>query len=247
VGDDKRRRQYVPIGSHVAFSDTGTRLLDKWGPEGLLTWILFLAACKRELRQGVFTYSSEPEGWSKLGATASSFSLEDFFKYTGRLKKTSRTRRGRVVNVSCTNWEAWNERFNKDREAERKSRKRAVITPDKTPDSPPPIEGTFPPLDSEGEGDSEVDSEGEVIAPAIAVPKTAVQALIEATRGMDSTAERRISDYRKQLPDGAFHNALESLRAKRKASGGAGVNEVGYVIGTLKSMVKEGQYERSAA
>lgn len=105
---DNRRRRYVPLDVMVAFDDFGTKLTERWGMEGLCTWMLFLAACKREVNQGTFTYTSEDEGWSKLGAQALSFTLDDFFKWTGSQRKTSKRRSGRVRYISCSVWEKWN-------------------------------------------------------------------------------------------------------------------------------------------
>jgi hypothetical protein len=242
VSDSRRREQYVPLASKIAFTKSGTKLLDKWGMEGLCTWMLFLAACKRNsVVQGEVAFTSDAEGWALLGAQATAFTLREFFDYTGRQKMTSRRRSGRIQHVSCTSWKRWNDEFRKQEQAEKKSRKRAVSNVDTKVDSVLPLGGT------EGEGEKdEYEGEGEVVAPNIVTSKTAVQQLIEETQGMDDSAQRRISEYRKSLPDAAFHNARESLQAKRKTAG-TGVNEVGYVLGTLRSMVKEGQYERSAA
>lgn len=105
---DGRRRRYVPLDVLVAHGRFGTKLIDKWGIEGIGTWMLFLAACKREPVQGTFTYTTDAEGWGKLGATASGFTLDEFWRVTGQCKKTSRRRHGRVSYIVCTVWETWN-------------------------------------------------------------------------------------------------------------------------------------------
>lgn len=107
---DGRRRRYVPMDVFLAFGTFGTKLLDKWGMDGLCTWMLFLAACKREPNEGTFTYASEDEAWSKIGArpTPGGLTLDAFWTFTGHQKKTSRTRHGRVTYVVCTRWKDWN-------------------------------------------------------------------------------------------------------------------------------------------
>lgn len=127
---DKRRRQYFPLSVMVAHSSTGVRLKEKFNRDGLLVWILYLTACKTNWIQGQMTYTSEPDGWSKLGLYGyePDFSLESFFAYTGQLKQTKRTRSGHVIDVICTRWEEWNKEFKRDRDAAEKSSKRATNT-----------------------------------------------------------------------------------------------------------------------
>ena len=151
---DGRLRRYVPLDVFVAFEQPGVTLKKKWGMEGVCAWALFLAACKREPVQGTFTYSTEEEGWSKLGAKATLFSLEDLFNVTGRLKNTSRRRSGEVVYVSCTKWGLWNDAYGRQLEAEKK----ASIRAQNRGDSPPPKPGQSKDVnrtDSELELDSE--------------------------------------------------------------------------------------------
>lgn len=107
---DGRRRQYVPMDVLVAFDDFGTALIEKWGQEGICTWMLFLAACKREPVQGTFTYTTDEEGWGKLGAQAKGLTLDAFFRFTGQWKKTSKRRSGRIryVRVTPKLWDKWN-------------------------------------------------------------------------------------------------------------------------------------------
>jgi hypothetical protein len=104
---DKRRTPYVPLDSFVAFKRTGQTLKKKWGMEGLCTWMLFLAACKRDIVPGTLTYSSDEEAWAKLGALATRFTLDEFFAVTGRLRQTRKRRLGHVTSVECSNWDTW--------------------------------------------------------------------------------------------------------------------------------------------
>jgi hypothetical protein len=151
---DKRLRRYVPLDVFIAFEQPGLALKTKWGMEGVCSWALFLAACKREPIQGMFTYCTEDEGWGKLGAKATQFSLAELFDMTGRLKKTSRRRSGQVVYVSCTNWGKWNDEYGRQLEAEKKARSRAQNTGDNTPTVPGRSADDLP-------TDSELESERE--------------------------------------------------------------------------------------
>ena len=130
---DRRRRQWVPLSVYFASSKTGTKLRAAYGRDGLLVWVLYLSACKRGWTQGTFTYASEADGLDKLGLTGEelNFTLEDFFKTTGTLKQTSRRRLGDLTDVTCSHWEEWNKDVEREKDAERKSWKRADKTPDK--------------------------------------------------------------------------------------------------------------------
>jgi hypothetical protein len=127
---DSRRRQWVPISVDVAHGSTGTALLRKFGPEGLLAWILFLAACKRGTDEGAVSYATEAEGLEALGldSYAPSFTLASFFAYTGQgLKLTTKSHVGRltVVRVKPDVWTAWNRSLRRQMDADRKTRSRS--------------------------------------------------------------------------------------------------------------------------
>lgn len=147
---DGRRRQWLPLYSKVAFSRTGTALNERWGMEGLCTWMLFLAACKREPLEGTFSYTSEPDAWAKLGAQATLFTLDEFFALTGRLRQTRRTASGRITNVVCTRWGDWNYAVQTEFDRQKKSRKRARNTGDNGRD----VQGTDRDSDKDNDKDS---------------------------------------------------------------------------------------------
>ncbi len=168
---DRRRRQWVPIDAHVAHGRTGERLQEKFGRDGLLVWLLYLAACKRSVVQGTFTYTSETDGWRQLGLQTDvpKFTLEQFFAFTGQMKKTRVTRgrrmadtgqrRGtRMADVRCTAWGDWNKKIQRDANATQKRRKRTQ----NTADNPRTLDGryaddmrTLGVLESESEKESE--------------------------------------------------------------------------------------------
>src|SRR6266542_6754416 len=70
----------LPIASTFAFGNTGTKLKVKFGRDGLLVWVCFLAACKKNWIQGQFEYTSEPDGWNRLGLYGyqPDFTLKEF-------------------------------------------------------------------------------------------------------------------------------------------------------------------------
>lgn len=127
---DGRARQYVPLYVHFAESKLGVALKNEFGAEGLAVWICLLAAAKRSLPQGTLRFSSEADAWAQLGLLDAqpNFTFEAFLKVTGRMKQTSRTRSGHLSNVLCTQWKRWNDEFDRQKDRERKSRKRAGNT-----------------------------------------------------------------------------------------------------------------------
>jgi hypothetical protein len=84
-------------------------LQEEFGPSGIAVWVALLTAAKRAHVQGQFSYVSEAEAWEKLGVHDVSFSLEEFLRVTGRMKKTRRSRRGHITDVQITGWEEWND------------------------------------------------------------------------------------------------------------------------------------------
>ena len=158
--DDKRRAQYVPMDTGIAFGKTAARLNKKFGRDGLLTWMLFLAACKRSREQGVFIYTSESEGWQLIGLDyphTPTFSLDAFFVFSGRGGGTRLVRHGSCRSVSVVNWKSWNDEWKKQQGSERNARKPPQDTRDLCEDSA--RDGRY-----EVEGEVDLEVEGEVEA-----------------------------------------------------------------------------------
>lgn len=122
-----RPELYVPLSVRFATGKTGTAIQRRYGLEGLAVWAAFLAACKLNRPEGEITYASEPEGWGLLGLTGHEpeFTLDEFFRFTGQLKKTRRTRSGHVSYVVCTPWGRWTKAAKREKERQRKSSIRA--------------------------------------------------------------------------------------------------------------------------
>ncbi|MFH2072608.1 MAG: hypothetical protein ABIJ75_07155 [Actinomycetota bacterium] len=91
--------------------DLSTRLQEEFGPVGPLVWVALLAAAKRSPVQGRFTYTTVREAWDLLGfiEPVDNFDLEGLWRRLGQLKKTRRTRHGRVTNITVTRWKEWND------------------------------------------------------------------------------------------------------------------------------------------
>jgi hypothetical protein len=143
----------VPLAVTFAHGKTGTRLLERFGRDGLLVWVCYLGACKRNWIQGRLTYTCEPDGWMKLGLLGyePGFTLAEFFAFTGRLKQTRRSdsrRGGSVVEVFCTNWQAWNLDASRESDAERKARERQAQDTRTTPALDAHYARTTPALDA---------------------------------------------------------------------------------------------------
>lgn len=215
----------------VAFDDFGTALIEKWGMEGICTWMLFLASCKREPIQGTFTYTTDEEAWGKLGAVATLLSLDEFFRFTGRWKKTSKTRSGRIKYVTVTPklWNKWNTRPGRN--------------PSKSPqntDRKPPKSGAKAAPEAEAEqGSRTASKEAEATGAAIfKIPTSAKDALHAAIRNRDEKTELMLDGFEAQLPPPAFITAREDLMEHY----GTVDNDGGYVRRILGRMVAEGQY-----
>jgi hypothetical protein len=127
---DQRRRQYVPLTSQAGHDRFSSRIKAKFERDGLLVWMLYLAACKRGTTQGEFVYVSESDGWEKLGLLGDEpeFSLRTFFTYTGQLHSTARRASGEVTTIVCRHWDEWNTEFRRQQDASQKAWKRAENT-----------------------------------------------------------------------------------------------------------------------
>lgn len=205
---DNRRRRYVPLDVMVAFEDFGTKLLDRWGMEGLCAWMLFLAACKREMNQGTFTYSSEEEGWAKLGAKASGFTLDDFFKWTGTQKKTSKKRSGRVRYISCSVWEKWNT-MHVSQQNPRSQPQNTETIRDESEEMPEDRqELSAPDSDSEVEGETEVQNRGNGAAQI----DERVLRLLDVCRDADRSTGNVLRKYLPGLREADVGAAIEAAR-----------------------------------
>lgn len=100
------------MSADFPFDRAGTAIHEQLGLEGLAVWVCFLAACKRNGVQGQIQYTTDPEGWSVLGCDPATFTLDEFFDLTGRLKVTRRRSRARVKQVIATGWADWQHKSN---------------------------------------------------------------------------------------------------------------------------------------
>jgi hypothetical protein len=134
LGFDGRKRRYVPLSVYFGHDETSQHLKKAFGRAGLTVWACLLAAAKRSnTREGVFSYVTEAEGWRDLGLgypDTPDFTLDEFFRATGRIKQTRKTAQGDVKHIELTRWADWNTAWKRESGAEQKSRKRAENTAD---------------------------------------------------------------------------------------------------------------------
>lgn len=107
---DERRRLWFAVDLRFLRDPFSVAIIDEYGRDGVLTWVAYLAACKRNTVAGQFEYGSEPEGWMSLDLDypkPPKFSLDGFFAFSRRRKKTKRDRIGRLNVIVCRNWDRW--------------------------------------------------------------------------------------------------------------------------------------------
>lgn len=210
MSEKPKRGRYVPVDVNVAFKRFGTKLQDKWGMEGLCAWMLMLAAAKREPQQGTFTYTSEVEAWTKLGATATKFSFNEFITFCGRNKQTRRTASGRISYVEITGWEEWNNEWHREQDAQRKSRKRAHFKPDIDP-TPPGHSADKDQTESEAETEVECEAEPRNGSADFRIPE-GLERLMKAMTDRDDLTVKRLSSMceKHRFAQGDFIAAAEA-------------------------------------
>lgn len=122
----RRPDLFVPLSVRFATGKTGSAIQGRYGTEGLAVWAAYLAACKLHRPEGEIVYASEPEGWALLGIDQPpGFTLDAFFTYTGKLKKTRKQRSGKLTYVICTAWSRWTNAQKQEASRQRKARSRA--------------------------------------------------------------------------------------------------------------------------
>jgi len=226
---DKRRSRYVPVDVFVAFSPFGAKLNDRWGMEGLAAWMLLLAAAKREPVQGTFTFTSEAEAWTKIGATAASFSFDEFLTFCGRAKQTRKTRSGRITYVEITGWKRWNDDWKRETQSRQKSRKRAQNTET--------MDGRYgDDTGTEGESEAESEYEGEAEHPGLPI---SAEKLLELERIHDDcrdTDGQSLAALKAAARGVSYAGVVRVRESVQKRRGRVGV---GYAVNALKSEAKE--------
>lgn len=129
----KPGRQWLVFDADFFDNSFTAALLDRYGPTGIVVFMAFLCACKRNHIQGRISYRNEFEALEKFGLAELGlvdnrglpFTLDEYFDFTGTYKQTRRTRQGHTWNVFATGWEEWQQSKNRLLAAERKRRSRA--------------------------------------------------------------------------------------------------------------------------
>jgi len=123
----RRPDLFVPLSVRAITGRTGTAILNRFGTPGIAAWIGYLTACKLNRPEGEIVYASEAEGWALLGLRGHEpdFTLEEFFAFTGKLRKTRKQRSGKLTYVKNQAWERWTKTQKQEAERQRKARTRA--------------------------------------------------------------------------------------------------------------------------
>jgi hypothetical protein len=141
-------RRWLALDADLFAKPFTDQLLDRFGWAGVATWIAFLCACKRSRPPGQITVYGDDEALVQMGIFGrplvddhgGKWTLEDFWGFTGRMKQTRRTSRGRTLHVRATHWGRWQVDAGRAQEAERKASQRARkqrTDPGQTPDRCP--------------------------------------------------------------------------------------------------------------
>lgn len=125
-------QRYARLDVEFFHKRTARALSDKLGPCAPMVFIALILKAKDGAVPGTFTYASEAAAWEKLGLEHIDvgFTLDEFLKVTGRLKQTSRTPVGRLMNVKLTRYGDWQKDARRYEEATKKSRTRDKSTGD---------------------------------------------------------------------------------------------------------------------
>jgi hypothetical protein len=127
-------RRWIVLDADFFANHFTDRILERFGPAGVCLFVALLCAAKRSRTQGHISYASDAEALDILGlrnlplanSSGDKWTLDDFWKFTGTQKQTSRTYRGRVKNVKVTNWSQWQESLTREFAAQRQRRWRAT-------------------------------------------------------------------------------------------------------------------------
>ena len=119
--------RYFHVDVSFMHKRTADVLYDKFGAEGPLVFLALCAQAKNGRPPGTFEYENEPLGWVYLGFAGRepNFTLEDFFKVTGKLKQTAKRRQTHGNHVVLTQYARWQKDAKRLQGVERQRRYRA--------------------------------------------------------------------------------------------------------------------------
>jgi hypothetical protein len=129
-------RRWIVLDADFFANHFTDRILERFGPAGVCLFVALLCAAKRSRIQGQITYASDSEALDILGLrnldlvdnAGDKWALDDFWKFTGTQKQTSRSTRGRVKNIKVTGWSHWQETLTREMAADRMRRLRGEST-----------------------------------------------------------------------------------------------------------------------
>lgn len=137
--NDRRRSRWIAWDVHFLDGAVGSAVFERFGFAGVALFVGFLSACKRNSVQGQMAYGSDADALAQMGfhgaelldAHGKPFTLNDYWTLLGRLKQTSRRRRGHLTYVFSTRWERWQNNYGTRSEPEQKPRSDPKITDEK--------------------------------------------------------------------------------------------------------------------
>lgn len=135
---DQRRGRWIAFDASFYDNSVGVMLREKYGTAGLTVFSAFLCACKRNMVQGQIEYGTEADALAQMGLPGlelrnemgEPFSLQELWRSLAAHKQITTSTRGRRKQIKSSNWTKWQEGYRSQTEAQRKSRSRAMNTPD---------------------------------------------------------------------------------------------------------------------
>lgn len=261
---DGRRGRWIAFDASFFDGSVGEMILDRFGPAGITLFVAFLCACKRNAIQGQIEYGSVPDAMSLMGipdlelvdTSGVAWDLQSFWRALAAHKQCSTRARGRLTQVKSSKWAKWQEGFNSQKEAARKSRSRAT----KAPDDAPPIAGSYsadtpPELETEYETDIETDNETTNHSVELAVcdpqainpdrPPQAVGRVFEAWLVSTGRTDRTILDAKRRkligraLTQYPVADLVDAVQGWRNSPHHRGENETRTVYNDLELLLRD--------
>jgi hypothetical protein len=119
--------RYFHVDVSFMHKRTADVLYQEFGHAGPLVFLALCAQAKNGRPPGTFEYENEPLGWFYLGLKGREpdFTLEEFFKVTGKLKQTAKRRQTHGNHVVLTQYARWQKDARRLQGVERQRRYRA--------------------------------------------------------------------------------------------------------------------------
>lgn len=129
---DGRRTRWHAWDADFLGGKLGVGIRQRYGVVGIVVFLAFVSACKRNHVQGQITYHTPEEGLSMMGLPGlrlvneqgEQWTLDMLWTYCGQQKVTSRRHRGDLTDILSTRWRRWQIDYGRQVEAEKKKAQR---------------------------------------------------------------------------------------------------------------------------